>query len=79
VRGYGLFAANPFGQSDFEAPPKSGIKEGTAIGGSGDRGKFVLANGQSLTQRYRILIQKGEPVAPTLKASFAAFSAAEGK
>jgi hypothetical protein len=79
VRGYGLFAANPFGQSDFEAPPKSGIKEGTAIGGRGDKGNYVLANGQALTQRYRILIQKGEPVSPALKASFAAFSAADGE
>ena len=77
VRGYGLFAANPFGQSDFEAPPKSAIKAGTAIGGSGDKGKYVLANGQALTQRYRILIQKGQPVSPVLKASFADFSAAQ--
>ena len=42
VRGYGLFALNPFGQKQFDA--------------SLDERKFVLAKGKSLRFRYRVLL-----------------------
>jgi hypothetical protein len=47
VRDYGLFAANPFGVSDFEQKPK-----GT--------GNITIPEGQSLTFKYRIFIHKGD-------------------
>ncbi|MBN1973448.1 MAG: PmoA family protein [Sedimentisphaerales bacterium] len=47
VREYGLFAANPFGVSDFEKKPK-----GT--------GNIKIHEGESLTFKYRIYIHKGD-------------------
>ena len=47
VRDYGLFAANPFGVSDFERKPK-----GT--------GNITIPEGESLTFKYRIYIHKGD-------------------
>ena len=47
VRDYGLFAANPFGVSDFEHKPH----------GTGD---ITIPAGESLTFRYRIYIHKGD-------------------
>lgn len=47
VRGYGLFAANPFGQHDFENKPA----------GTGD---LVIPDGQSVTFRWRFYIHKGD-------------------
>ncbi len=47
VRDYGLFAANPFGVSDFEKKP-----EGT--------GNITIPAGESLTFRYRLYIHKGD-------------------
>ena len=47
VREYGLFAANPFGVSDFENKPK-----GT--------GNITIPEGESLTFKYRIYIHKGD-------------------
>lgn len=46
VRDYGLFAANPFGLSDF---PK--------VEGSG--GEHTLAQGETLSLRYRVIFHKG--------------------
>lgn len=46
VRYYGLFAANPFGISDFEKKPR-----GT--------GNMTIPAGQSVTFKYRIYIHKG--------------------
>ena len=48
ARDYGLLAANPFGQHDFE-------------GRKGERklGEFRLAEGETLTQRYRLVMQAG--------------------
>ena len=46
VRDYGLFAANPFGVSDFEKKPK-GI------------GNVTIPEGENLTFKYRIYIHKG--------------------
>ena len=47
VRDYGLFAANPFGVSDFEKKPR-----GT--------GNITILEGESLTFKYRIYIHKGD-------------------
>ena len=46
VRDYGLFAANPFGVSNFEKKPR-----GT--------GNITIEDGDSLTFKYRIYIHKG--------------------
>jgi hypothetical protein len=46
VRDYGLFAANPFGVHDFERKPA-----GT--------GNLTLPGGESLTFRYRFILQEG--------------------
>jgi hypothetical protein len=47
VREYGLFAANPFGVSDFEKKPK----------GTGD---LTIPAGKSLTFKYRFYIHEGD-------------------
>lgn len=47
VRDYGLFAANPFGQHDFEKKPA----------GTGD---FTLPAGKSVTFKYRFYIHEGD-------------------
>ncbi|QDT69309.1 hypothetical protein MalM25_22450 [Planctomycetes bacterium MalM25] len=46
VRGYGLFAANPFGESDF---PADRPRQGT----------YILETGESLTLRYRVVFFEG--------------------
>lgn len=46
ARTYGLVAANPFGQHDFERKPK----------GTGD---FLLARGRTLRLRYRVVVHRG--------------------
>jgi hypothetical protein len=48
VRDYGLFAANPFGVHDFER-----LQDNMA-------GNHVLAKGESLTFRYRVVFHKGD-------------------
>jgi Methane oxygenase PmoA len=48
VRDYGLFAANPFGQSHFENLPDAG------------KGNLKLSKGQSLTFRYRFYFHEGD-------------------
>lgn len=47
ARDYGLIAANPFGQHDFEGAPK----------GSGN---LIVRNGEELTLRYRFFFHKGD-------------------
>ncbi|WP_411846320.1 PmoA family protein [Roseibacillus persicicus] len=49
ARDYGLLAANPFGQHDFE-----GLKDQPEIG------DFTLAEGKSFTQRYRLVLSAGK-------------------
>jgi hypothetical protein len=49
VRGYGLFAANPFGWHDFE-----NLKE------EPHKGDYTIPAGGSLTLRYRILFHMGD-------------------
>lgn len=66
ARDYGLFAANPFGQHDFEALPK-GQEEG--------KGNFKIAKGESLALRYRFYFAQGQPQPESLTARFKAYSA----
>jgi hypothetical protein len=61
ARDYGLFAANPFGIHDFE---KSADKS---------KGNHPLPQGQTLTLRYRVLIESGNPVQERLAEKFGAF------
>lgn len=49
VRDYGLFAANPFGDHDFD---KQNIAKGT--------GEFKMNKGESFTLRYRVLFHEGD-------------------
>lgn len=75
VRDYGLFAANPFGRSDFEATGEA-LNQGPTAGERGvSKVSHTIAGGTSLTQRYRILIEKGEPASAKLDAVFEAYSA----
>jgi 23S rRNA G2069 N7-methylase RlmK/C1962 C5-methylase RlmI len=48
VRDYGLFAANPFGEHDFEKLPNK------------EAGNLKLAAGQDLTFRYRFYLHEGD-------------------
>jgi len=63
VRDYGLFAANPFGQHDFEKAPLH----------SGD---FTIPAGGRTAFRYRLLFLAGAASPETVGAEFAAWSAA---
>ncbi len=63
VRDYGLFAANPFGIRYFDK--KLG------------RGDLDIEAGKSVTFRYRIVIQKGEPRAAKIEELFKAFATAK--
>jgi hypothetical protein len=49
VRDYGLFAANPFGQHDFEKLPDK------------QTGDLTVPAGGSLTFRYRVYLHEGDP------------------
>jgi hypothetical protein len=60
-RDYGLFAANPFGIHDFEK------------GGDKAKGNHLLAHGQTLVLRYRVLIESGGPDQAKLAEMHAAF------
>ena len=62
VRDYGLFAANPFGQHDFE-----GLKDAHA-------GDFKIAAGQSATFRYRVIIHEGNEKQARIAERFEEFS-----
>lgn len=66
ARDYGLFAANPFGQHDFEALPK-GQEEG--------KGNYKLAKGESLALRYRFYFATGQPKPGSLAERFKTYSA----
>lgn len=61
IRGYGLFAANPFGLSNFEKKPK-----GT--------GNLVIPSGGSQRFRYRLAFFAGLPDAAALQAAFARYA-----
>ena len=55
VRGYGLFAANPFGVRDFETESQGGDR--TIQRGAGE---VTLSKGEFFTLRYRVLFHANE-------------------
>jgi hypothetical protein len=63
ARGYGLFAANPFGRQGYD--PKQPPAE------------FTLKPGQSMTFRHRILVRDGTLTSDELQKEQAAFAAAQ--
>ena len=62
VRGYGLFAANPFGERDFPNPDAA------------DQGAVTIKRGDSLTLRYRVLLHRGTTDEANVSAAFAEFA-----
>jgi hypothetical protein len=60
VRTYGLFAANPFGLSDFTAGK--------------EKGEYTLPAGETLTLRYRVLLHKGDEKAGKVAEAYAEFA-----
>jgi hypothetical protein len=60
VRTYGLFAANPFGLSDFTAGAK--------------KGEFTLPAGETLTLRYRVLLHAGDEKAGGVAEAFSEYA-----
>jgi hypothetical protein len=63
ARGYGLFAANPFGQHDFE-----NLKDQPTIG------NHTIPAGGSLTLRYRFYFHEGDPDAAKVADQYAAYA-----
>ena len=65
AREYGLFAANPFGQKDFEPAAKHPV-------GKGDH---TVAAGGKLTLRYRFYFHSGDEKSGKVAAAYAAYAA----
>ncbi len=63
ARHYGLFTANPFGQGHFEKEAPD------------DAGNHVIANGDSLTFRYRTIFHEGDAEAAAIEQASKDFSA----
>jgi len=64
ARDYGLFAANPFGQHDFE-----NLKDQPTIG------NHTIPAGGSLTMRYRFFFHEADPEAAKVAGHYAAYAA----
>jgi hypothetical protein len=64
ARDYGLFAANPFGQHDFE-----NLKDQPHIG------DHTLPAGGTLTMRYRFYFHEGDPEAAKVAEQYSAYAA----
>jgi hypothetical protein len=64
ARGYGLFAANPFGRQGYD-PKQPPIT-------------FTLKPGATLIFRHRILVLNGHPGREELQKAFAEFAAEKG-
>jgi hypothetical protein len=62
VRGYGLFAANPFGDADF---PKSKAAK---------QGPTTIKKSESLTLRYRVLLHRGRTDKSEIESAFDEFA-----
>jgi hypothetical protein len=62
VRDDGLFAANPFGQHDFEKASNP------------QAGDLKIADGQSVTFRYRVLLHEGDEQAAHIARRYAEFA-----
>jgi hypothetical protein len=65
VRDYGLFAANPFGQHEFE-----GLKDKHA-------GDLKIPAGQSVTFRYRVIIHEGDEKTAEIARRYAEYAATD--
>ncbi len=63
VRGYGLFAANPFGHKDFPKPELA------------KQGATTIHKGDDLTLRYRVLLHRGETDKAEIEKAFEEFAA----
>jgi hypothetical protein len=63
VRGYGLFAANPFGYKDFPHPELS------------EQGATTIHKGDDLKLRYRVLLHRGQTDKAQIEKAFEEFSA----
>jgi hypothetical protein len=61
ARGYGLFAANPFGLAVF-------------TGDKSQNGALTVAPGQSLRFRYRVIIHPGDAKAANIAAQWDKYS-----
>lgn len=64
ARGYGLFAANPFGIKEFTRDPAQD-------------GSYTIPAGQSLKFRYRVLIHEGDYKDAKVAAKYQEYAAAE--
>ena len=60
VRTYGLFAANPFGLSDFPSPARNG--------------EHTLEAGEELMLRYRVLFHRGDDKAADVAGAFSEYA-----
>jgi hypothetical protein len=67
VRDYGLFAANPFGQHDFEGTKEQPLPK--------DLGDLVVPAGQSTTFRYRFYFHLDDEKAARVAEMFEAYAA----
>ncbi|MDI1249350.1 MAG: PmoA family protein [Lacunisphaera sp.] len=67
ARDYGLFAANPFGQHDFESTKEKPLPPGL--------GNHTIPAGGSLTLRYRFFFHEGDPATAKLADHYAAYAA----
>jgi hypothetical protein len=63
VRGYGLFAANPFGQRDFPQPEAA------------EQGAYTIKRGDSISLRYRVLLHAGATQPAEINSAFDEFAA----
>jgi hypothetical protein len=63
VRGYGLFAANPFGYRDFPKPELS------------KQGAYTIAKGDEITLHYRVLLHRGSTEAAGIGEAYEEFAA----
>ena len=63
VRGYGLFAANPFGHKDFPKPELA------------KQGAVTIPKGDDLTLRYRVLLHRGGTDKAEMEKAFEEFAA----
>lgn len=64
ARDYGLFAANPFGQHEFEPEAKH----------PRDKGDYTIPAGGSLTLRYRFYFHAGDPETAKVAEAYAAYA-----
>jgi hypothetical protein len=65
AREYGLFAANPFGQKDFEPAAKH----------PAGKGDYTIPAGGTLTLRYRFYFHSGDEKAGQVAEAYAAYTA----